>query len=330
MKKLVDRSFVKEPATHGGKGWRTRHGSLRDEIVQGNLWHPCGYVSESGPLKEVVLHWPGIELCFEGPANEMLMLDKPELTTIRQQVATLSEFYRSQGVEVHFYKGSEPPPPNFLFQRDLFWATPEGVVLARPAALQRAGEERYALEALARIGVPITMSFRGTATFEGADAIWLNPKEVMVGTGVRTNREATRQLTIFLRDIEVEVIEIPLPHNCQHLLGIVNFVDEDLAIVHGGKATPLIFKTLLQRGIKSIVLPVDYELTKALGMNFVTLAPKKIVMPSGAPGIRGKLEANGIEVHEVDVSEYLKAAGGIACLTGILRRGDEPANHIEL
>ena len=68
------------------------------------------------------------------------------------------------------------------------------------------------------------------------------------------------------------------------------------------------------------MLPDNDELNIMLGMNFVTLSPGKIVMPSGAPEIKAKLAASGIEAHEIDVSEYLKGAGGLACLTGILRR----------
>lgn len=91
-------------------------------------------------------------------------------------------------------------------------------------------------------------------------------------------------------------------------------------MVHSGKLTPQLADLLDAKSIKTIVLPDGEELNHRLGMNFVTLASSKVVMPSGAPGIKEILLANGLEVHEVDVSEYLKAAGGLACLTGILKR----------
>ncbi len=308
------------PATYGGEGWQRRQLPLRDDIAKGNLWHPCGCRSECASLKEVVLSWPGKELEYSCTANEMLMLARPDLATIQAQALQLADFYQSHGVEVHFARPASPPPPNFLFQRDLFWATQDGIVLARPAAMQRAGEERYAAEVLAGIGAPLVMHFHGDATFEGADALWLDSNTVILGTGVRTNGEAARQLGRFLRELNVQLLDIPLPEKSQHLLGIVNFIDVDLAAVHGGKITRLLSNILATRNIRTIVLPDSDEMNVRLGMNFVTLAPGKIVMPRGAPGVKASLENHGVEAHEVEISEYLKAAGGLACLTGILRR----------
>lgn len=201
-----------DPATYGGSAWQPRIESLRSEIAKGSIWHSCGYRSESARLMEVVLSLPGAELEFDCSPDAMLMLARVDLALIRQQANEIATFYESQGVLVH---RAQPtlPPPNFIFQRDLFWATPDGVVLARPAALQRAGEERYAAEFLAAIGVPISMHFRGTATFEGADALWLDAKTVLLGTGVRTNAEAASQLAIFLEGLDVELIETPSLNN---------------------------------------------------------------------------------------------------------------------
>ena len=319
MKKLTHSPKTSPPATYGGNGWQARQASLHREIAEGKIWHPCGYRSESSKLKEVLLSWPGEEMRFACPPDEMLMLERINLATIRSQTEKIAAFFESQDVSVHLVQPNLPPP-NFIFQRDLFWATPEGVVLARPAALQRAGEERYMAKALATIGVPISMYFHGTATFEGADALWLNEKTVLLGTGVRTNAEAARQLSSFLAEMNVELVEIPLPEKSQHLLGLVNFVDSERAIIHGGKITTHLRDILTARGIKTIVLADSEELNSKLAMNFVTLAPGKIVMPSGAPMTKGKLQAAGLQVHEINISEYLKAAGGLACLTGILRR----------
>lgn len=309
------------PATYGGAGWQPRPTSLAEEISAGGIWHPCGYCSEWGQLKEVVLSWPGEEINFKGEANEQLMLARPDLDRLRRQTDGLIDLYEGQGVMVHLARPSTLPPPNFLFMRDLFWAIPEGVILARPAARQRAGEERFAAEALAMIGVPIILHPHGHATFEGADALWLDCKTVLLGKGVRTNGEGAAQLRGLLAGMGIEVVEILLPQGVQHLLGVVNFVDRDLAVVNGAKASPELLGLLASQGVRAIVLPADDELRLGLGMNFVTLAPRRLVMPAHCPGIRKRLEQEGIEVMSAEVGEYLKAAGGLACLTGILRRG---------
>jgi len=308
------------PATFGGDGWQLRQKTLGQEIAEGTIWHRSGSQSEWEPLREVVLSWPGEELNFSGPPNDFLMLAQPDLDAMRRQTAALVEFYQGQGVMVHLARPSLPPPPNFLFMRDLFWATPEGVILARPAALQRAGEERYAAETLAQLGVPMIFHPHGAATFEGADALWLDAKTVLLGVGVRTNDAGARQLAGLLGMMGISVQKVALPQGVQHLLGVVNFVDRDLAVLHGGKASMELKGLLASRDVTTIILPPDQELLQGLGMNFVTLAPRRIIMPAGCPGIRRKLAGEGIEALEVEVSEYLKAAGGLACLTGILRR----------
>jgi len=308
------------PATYGGGGWQPRTDTLTDEIAAGSLWRRCGSRSEWGRLQEVLLSWPGEEINFTGAANEYLMLARPCLDTLRRQTEALAECYQRQGITVHLVRPSSLPPPNFLFMRDLFWATPHGVILGRPAARQRAGEERYAAEALAALGVPMILHPHGRATFEGADALWLDERTVLLGTGIRTNEEGARQLSQLVMELGIEVIPVALPPGVQHLLGVVNFVGPGRAVIHGGRITAEIQAVFAERGIQTIVLPPDDELCQGLGMNFVTIEPQRIVMPAHCPTIQGRLEREGIEAVAIDISEYLKAAGGLACLTGILRR----------
>ncbi|NTV13071.1 MAG: hypothetical protein HGA96_03920 [Desulfobulbaceae bacterium] len=40
-----------------------------------------------------------------------------------------------------------------------------------------------------------------------------------------------------LSGMGVEVVEVALPVGVQHLLGVLNFVDRDLAVVNGRKVT---------------------------------------------------------------------------------------------
>jgi len=290
-----------------------------DEISEGKLWHKCGCSSETGTLREVLLSWPSEKINFEGSADKYLMINKPDFKLLCKQTETLAKFYESQGIRVHLYKKSEVPP-NFIFMRDLFWTTPEGVVISRPAAKQRAGEERFAAEAIANIGIPILFSFRSNATFEGADALWLDEKTVLLGTGGRTNDEGARQISNFLRSCGIITIIINLPQEIQHLLGVVNFLDKDLVALHKEKATDTLKDILYKRQVKTIELPPDNELICGRGMNFITLSKRCILMPSECPGIRKRFEKEGVEIFEINVSEYIKAAGGIGCLTGIILR----------
>jgi hypothetical protein len=56
-------------------------------------------------------------------------------------------------------------------------------------------------------------------------------------------------------------------------------------------------------------------------MNFVVVAPRRVVMVAGAPGVEAFLSRANIDVAaRVAVRELLKAAGGIGCATGIVWR----------
>lgn len=308
------------PATLGGAGYEPRGQSHREEVAAGERWRRVGVDTEYERLHEVLLCWPSDHFAVAQPPDRWLMLAWPDLGLLREQIAAMAAFYTSQGVTAHVFRPDVPPPPNSLFMRDLVFLTPEGAVLGRPAAAVRSGEERFAAEALARLGVPILRSCTGNATFEGADALWLDPKTVLIGVGRRTNAEGCAVVSDVLGAQGVSALPIAMPAGVQHLLGLVVFVDRDLALVHGGKAPEALRSLLRDRGVQLLVLPPDEELTQKRGMNAVVLGPRRLVMPGPCPGIQRALERAGIEAFHLDISEPLKAAGGLGCMTSILRR----------
>lgn len=308
------------PATYGGPAWARRVESHADEVAAGKGWARCGVASEVAPLREVMLSWPGEALGRVTDLERNLMLAPVDLTRARAQTEALASCYEALGVRVHMVREAAAPP-NFIFMRDVFFMTPEGAVLARMAGTARAGEERLAAAALASRGFPILLTPRGHATFEGADALWLDARTVLIGRGRRTNRAGVEAVARLLADMGVSATEIVLPPGTQHLLGVVNFIDVNLAAVRSDRPVDALRRVLLERGIEPLVLEADDEVRRGLAMNFVTIGPRVIVMPAGCPVARRRLEGAGVTCHEVEVSEALHAAGGIGCLTGIVRRG---------
>jgi N-dimethylarginine dimethylaminohydrolase len=308
------------PATYGGTGWSPRERSHHGDVELGTVWHHCGVRSETSELREVTMVWPTQEMFPGGSPNDFLLLGWPNVKRLQKQAGLIAESYQGYGVAVRWISSTPALLPNFLFQRDLFFMTPEGAVLARPASEQRAGEARFIAIALAELGVPILATPRGDAVFEGADALWLDENTVIIGTGVRTNRAGADFVSRLLRDIGVNTVTVDLPSDIQHLLGIVNFADSDLAAIRSDKATNELLGILRDARIDVIMCEPSTELLKGLGMNFVALAPRRVVMPSDCPSIRQRLASAGVLAHEINVSEYCKAAGGLGCLTGIIRR----------
>ena len=207
-----------------------------------------------------------------------------------------------------------------MFVADLMAATPEGVIIARPASTVRAGEERWTARRLAEMGVPIVRSIRGKGTFEGADAMWLRPDVAIIGRGLRTNDEGAAQVTSILTEMGIEVIQVDQPFGSMHLMGSLRFADKDLALAYPNRLAHRAVEALKCRDIKVAFVPRTDELRTGSSFNFVCLGPSEILMPIGNPQTQAYYESVGIKCHTVDVGELRKAAGAIGCLTGIVER----------
>ncbi len=309
------------PATYGGDGYLTRDSDHAGDLEDGEIWRGYRVASSVAPLQAVLLALPGEELDLDGSPNDHLMLARPDLALLQEQMHAIAHFFWSQGVTVHVAQPRQPPPPNYIFQADLFFMTPEGAVVGRPAPAQRAGEARHMAAALATLGVPILATMRGNATFEGADALWLTDDLVLIGVDRRTNAEGAATLSALLAEMGVASRIISVGTARQHLMGLVVMVDTDLAIVDGTRAPDELKHLLAEHGITAIELPPSDEIELGRANNVVTLGPRRLVMPAGCPNTAGQFREAGIEVHELEVSEYGKAGGALGCLTGVLARG---------
>jgi len=75
-------------------------------------------------------------------------------------------------------------------------------------------------------------------------------------------------------------------------------------------------------GCRVLFAPDDAETLRGMALNFVTLGPRRVLMPAGNPVTQAFLEAHGVTCVPVEVDELLKAAGGVGCLTGVLERAN--------
>lgn len=313
-------------AAYGGTGWSSRRTVLREEI--GTIWASCGVDNEWAELQSVLLHRPGEELDAIGDPDAVQMTDRLESDRAKRQHDDLASAYRAAGITVRYVDpvGRVCCPtgivthPNLMFVADLMFMTPEGAILGRPASTVRAGEERYVARRLAELGIPILCSVRGNGKFEGADAAWLDRDTVMLATGLRTNREGAAQVSGLLHAMGVSVVHVGLPYGAMHLMGQLRFADRDLAVAWPGRVPYAAIEALRARGCRVLFLPDENEATSGMALNFVTLGPRRILMPAGNGLTQAFYEEAGIECMTVSVNELAKAAGGVGCLTGILKR----------
>ncbi len=308
------------------KEWLALETSMEKELTEywGGDW---GCDSEVGALKTVLLRRPGKEIEEVKTPEEFRWLDVMDLEKAREQHDVLSEFYRSQGVVVHYVENMRVDRPNALFMRDNVLMSPQGAIVGRQAMACRRGEERYAAEALARLGVPIVMTISGRGIFETACCLWVDAGSVIIGTGNRANQEGARQVELALQSMGVEhFYQMQIPYGYAHIDSIISFVDKKTAVIDPAHLPWDVWTALKKKGFNLLEAPSPKE-TSELALNFVAISPGSVMMSSGFPETKKFLQDHDVEVNEVDISELRKAWGSLHCMTAVLKR--EPIGRLD-
>ena len=302
-----------------GERWFPKETGFVEDL--GEYWGDWGVCSEVEELKAVLMRRPGTEIDrFDWQAARFKAPVSPQ--RFRAQHDALAEVFRKHGVIVHYIEEQREDRPNALFCRDLVLMTPEGAIVTRPAMAARRGEERYAAKKLAELGVPIIRTVCGSATFEGAMALWIDRTTVVLASGVRTNREGYEMVETELRRMGVtDVLHMQIPYGHAHIDGLLNMASRDTAMIHASQVPYEICDALKKKGIRLLECPSRTEAKESFAINFVALRPGLIVMPAGNPRSQELLENNGIEVIPVEFDEIMKGYGAIHCCTAFLKRG---------
>jgi N-dimethylarginine dimethylaminohydrolase len=308
------------------KEWLALETSIAEDFPEywGGDW---GCDSEVGKLRAVLVRKPGKEIEGIEDPEKCRWLDVMDPDIAQEQHDALAEVYRSQGVEVFYVENMRDDRPNALFMRDNVLMTPQGAVVGRQAMECRRGEERYVAEALARLGIPIVRTIAGNGIFETACCLWVDAGSVIIGTGNRANKEGAQQVEDILRSMGVEqFLHLQIPFGYAHIDSIISFVDKKTAVFDPARLPWDIWTALQNRGFKLFEAPSPVE-TRNLALNFVTLAPGKILMADGYPETKEFLQSHGIAVSEVEIAELRKGWGSLHCMTAILKR--EPIGRLD-
>ena len=154
--------------------------------------------------------------------------------------------------------------------------------------------------------------------------MWLDHDTLLVGRGFRTNAVGIERLSSLLRPLGATVIPVELPYwngpqDVLHLMSFISLLDDDLAVVYRRMLPVPLFELLTVQGIQLVDVPEqEYD---SLGCNVLALSPRHVIMVSGNPITRSRLEAACCTVSEFDGTEIcLPGAGGPTCLTRPLLR----------
>ena len=130
-----------------------------------------------------------------------------------------------------------------------------------------------------------------------------------------------------LRPLGASVIPVELPYwkgpgDVLHLMSFISLLDNDLAVVFRKLMPVPLFEILHQRGVHLVDVPdEEYD---SLGCNILAVSPRDVIVVSGNPITRSRLETAGCRVSEFEGNEIsLPGAGGPTCLTRPLSRGIE-------
>jgi N-dimethylarginine dimethylaminohydrolase len=280
-----------------------------------------GAQSMTAPLREVVVSRPGPAFgrAFDDPAHGFL---RPvDLDRAQREHDGFVAVLDSLGVEVRTID-DDRGDPDLVYTFDPLLVSDRGAIALRPGKANRAGEPDVLEAWTFSQGIPTAGRVAPPGTIEGGDTFWLRPDLLCIGRTLRTNDAGAQQLAEIVGG-DVRIFDVPYWRGraeLVHLLSVISPVADDLAVV---------YLPLLPVGLWELLRELDIELIEVPGEEYPTLAcnvlavrPGVVVMASGNPVTRRRLEAAGCDVHEADLGEVgVNGSGGPTCLTRPIMRG---------
>jgi len=318
---------------------------LRDDLVEtwGRDW---GGQSSYAKLRAVVVQRPGPEAApREALADNQwysLPTGLPDLDKMQQEWDNFVRVMNDNGVETISLDAEQPvlgtygmPIRTITYCHEPLMVK-GGVIIGRCAAGFKRGTEVYHSKRLGELGVPILYTVHGKGWLESSNAVWLDKKSIAIATSQRTNMDGIDQITPILRNHGVEdvfVVHLPGPVYTRgaqvgqgggafHLDMVFGVAGPKLAVLYPDAVGYIFVDYLInEKGFDIIECPL--EEANNVAPNFLVLEPGKLVTAAGNPIVTGELRKRGIEVIEVDLSEYAKGGGGPTCMTIPLIRDEE-------
>lgn len=316
--------------------------AFEEESMQERVWgRRWGVFNDVGTLKTCLVHRPGDELKVMtadkyDPTIEALIDDReqwyfrsdrpPDIARMQEEHDGLCQLLKDNGVEVVYVEGS-PRNPKATFVRDDGIVVRGGAIICRTGPVGedfgtgRRGEEKYVMQKLAEIGMPILRTVHGEGLMEGGSFCLLDEKHAVVGTSYRQNDAGVDQVRNVLQHQGIELIELPLVGHSLHIDGCIVMVDHDKALININRIAFWFLDRLKELGIQAIDAdPRD----SGKVVNCLAIAPGKVVMcQEGSDWTADKLDKAGVQVLRTPYEEVSKNGGGIHCSTlPLIREAD--------
>jgi N-dimethylarginine dimethylaminohydrolase len=287
-----------------------------------------GSQSMVAPLRRVAVKRP--EQAFQQIDREWRELNYTRPPVLPKAAGHHRQFVRlmeSAGAEILYLPVDDRTGLDSLYAHDPVLVADRGAIIFQTGKVARRSEGPAFVDAFKNWNVPILGVIDGPATAEAGDMVWLDHDTLIVGRGFRTNQAGIERLSELLKPAGTTVIPFELPYwsgpqDVLHLMSFISLLDDDLAVVYRRLLPVPLFEMLATRGIQLVDVPdEEYD---TLGCNVLAVSHRNVIMVSGNPATRSRLEAAGCSVMEFDGSEIcLPGAGGPTCLTRPVLRASE-------
>ena len=194
---------------------------------------------------------------------------------------------------------AQPDLPDAVFVEDTAIVLDEVAVITRPGAASRRPEIESIAAALKPFRTLLQINAPGTV--DGGDVLVLD-KDIYVGLSSRSNKHAIDQLQKMLSPYGYRVHGIEV-HGCLHLKSAVTAVSADAILVNPSWIDASVFAHY------EIIEIHPEETFAANGL----LIGDTVIYPDSFPRTAETLDARGIRIESVDLSELAKAEGAVTC-----------------
>lgn len=211
------------------------------------------------------------------------------------------------GVDVRALR-HDPQFPDSCFINDVAVVTPSVAVIANFGDRHvRQGEQQLAASLLA--GSRILKSITAPGILDASDVARVGD-HFIIGLSARTNQEGAAQLAFFLTEFGYQASVIDLGESATRLSTAVC----DLGMGAQGSHRIMLREDLTRHFafIAYEKMTVGFDLRDTLDSLMVN---GTLLMPHGFAEVRSGLQAQGINVQEVNVSEFIKTGFGISSLS---------------
>jgi dimethylargininase len=195
--------------------------------------------------------------------------------------------------------------PDAVFVEDTALVLDEVALIARPGAVSRRVETESIATALSPYREILRIESPGTV--DGGDILVVG-EDIYVGLSSRSNEHAVDQMrhVLALYEYRVHGIEVS---GCLHLKSAVTVVGANVLLVNPNWIDSSVFD---QYEIIEVAPGEDY------GANGLRIG-EAVVYPVTFPRTAERLEARGIQIEPVDLSELAKAEGAVTCCSLVFK-----------